>query len=405
MSAMASEVPQHIPTELVTPFTLVMGHYTEEDPWQRIVPEACEGPDAAYATNIYPGGGPAWVFRRKDDLHAVFFDSEHFSSKGYSSFSSYIGESWNQVPTELDPPEHMAFRVALNPLFSPPRMAKMEDDIRRRARGLIDGFKGRGSCELMQDFAFPFPTTIVLDLLGLPQEKIFEFQKWEHNLLHSGEISVVTEGVRNVTDYLRGIIDERKHKRGEDLISYALDVEVGGRKMNDDELIGYAFNLFIGGLDTVSANIGNQFRHLATHPAQQQQLREDPSLIKLAIEEFMRAFAAVTTFRTCIKEREIAGVTVKPGDKVAMCTTLAGRDGNVYENPHEVILDRKAPHVSFAVGPHFCIGVHLARREMRIALEEMLGSLPEFSIEPGARIMSQTGGIIQPTTLPLVWSV
>src|SRR5690606_40398995 len=137
-----------------------------------------------------------------------------------------------------------------------------------------------------------------------------------------------------------------------------------------------AFNLYIGGLDTVSANIGNQVRYLASNPAHQQFLRDNPEAIKGAVEEFMRVFAAVTTFRTCVKETRIRGVTIKPGDKVATCTTLAGRDGEAYDNPHEVIFDRNAPHVSFAVGPHFCLGVHLARRELRIALEELLAALP-----------------------------
>ncbi|KJS05061.1 MAG: cytochrome P450 [Gammaproteobacteria bacterium BRH_c0] len=404
-SSQAASIPAHVPADLVESFPLVMGQYSAENPFARIVPEACKGPDVAYALDIVPGGGSAWILRRKEDLHALYFDTEHFSSKGYSSFAKFIGETWNQVPTELDPPEHTLFRVALNPLFSPPKMMKMEDDIRHRARHLINQFKDRGSCELMGDFAFPFPVAIVLDLMNLPQERMDEFRLWEHMMLHTGEFSVLQEGARLVTTYLRGVIAERKKNPGEDLISYAINAKVDGRSMTDDELIGYAFNLYIGGLDTVSANIGNQLRYLAEHPEQQQYLRDNPAAIKGAVEEFMRVFAAVTTFRTCIKETTIRGVTIKPGDKVATCTTLAGRDGEAYDNPHEVIFDRNAPHVSFAVGPHFCLGVHLARRELRIALEELLAALPAFSIEPGAQIESQLGGIIQPKILPLRWNV
>lgn len=401
---LAPEIPDHVPAHMVEQFPLLLGRFSDENPWDTLVPQACEGPDAAYALGIYPGeGGAAWLFRRKEDINRVFFDTEHFSNRGWSSFSRFIGETWNQVPTEMDPPDHTLFRVALNPLFSPPRMKQLEDDLRVRARNLIAGFKDKGECQLMTDFAFPFPVAVILDMMNLPQERLWDFQKWEHGLLHSGELSVMQESTRNVVDYLREVIDERKQNPGDDLISAAIKSEVDGRKWTDDELVGYAFNLFIGGLDTVTANIGNQVRYLAENPEQQNFLRNNPEKIGAAVEEFMRVFAAVTTFRVCVKETQVAGVTVKPGDKVAMCTTVVGRDGAAYENPHEVRFDRKATHVSFAVGPHFCLGVHLARRELRIALEELLAALPEFSIKPGATISSQVGGIIQPTTLPLVW--
>lgn len=399
-----AHIPDHVPAELVETFPLILGQSVTENPWDTVVPEACEGPDASYALGIYPGeGGSAWLFRRKEDVHNIFFDTEHFSNRGWSSFARFIGESWNQVPTEMDPPDHTVFRQALNPLFSPPKMKKLEDDLRRRARNQIEQFKNKGECQLMTDFAFPFPVAVVLDMMNLPQDRIWDFQKWEHGLLHSGELEVMQQSTRDVVAYLREVIAERKAKPGDDLISAAIKSEVNGRPWTDDELVGYGFNLFIGGLDTVTANIGNQVRYLAENPEQQNYLRQNPDKIGAAVEEFMRVFAAVTTFRVCVKETQVAGVTVKPGDKVAMCSTVAGRDPNAYENPHEVRFDRKPTHVSFAVGPHFCLGVHLARRELRIALEELLAGLPEFRIKPGSVINSQVGGIIQPLSLPLVW--
>lgn len=404
MAQATKAVPDHIPSHLVEEFPLVLGRYVEENPWDTAVPAACEGPDAAYAVGIYPGeGAGAWLFRRNEDLRKIFFDTEHFSNRGWSSFARFIGESWNQVPTEMDPPDHTKFRMALNPLFSPPRMAKLEDDLRRRARDLIAKFKDKGECQLMTEFAFPFPVAVVLDLMDLPQERLWDFQKWEAGLLHSGELPVIQEATRNVVEYLREVIEERKKNPGDDLISAAIKSEVDGRKWTDDELVGYGFNLFIGGLDTVTANISNQVRYLAENPDRQRELRENPALIGSAVEEFMRVFAAVTTFRVCVKETQVAGVTVKPGDKVAMCTTVAGRDPQAFESPHEVRFDRKPSHISFAVGPHFCLGIHLARRELRIALEELLAALPEFRIKPGAKILSQVGGIIQPKQVPLVW--
>jgi cytochrome P450 len=176
-----------------------------------------------------------------------------------------------------------------------------------------------------------------------------------------------------------------------------------GRNLTDDELVGFCFNLFIGGLDTVSTNMGMQMRHLAETPEHQALLRANPELIPDAVNELMRAYAAVSMIRTCVKEAVVCGVTIRPGDKVLLPTYLAGRDPEAFDRPDEVILDRKPRHVSFGYGPHLCIGMHLARRELRIALEEFLGNIPDFWIEPGAEIESYLATIIQPVTLPLVW--
>jgi cytochrome P450 len=149
--------------------------------------------------------------------------------------------------------------------------------------------------------------------------------------------------------------------------------------------------------------MGMQFLHLAERPDHQAMLRANPEMIPDAIEEMMRAYATVATSRECIKEDRIGDITVKPGDKVHMATFLAGRDPEAYPNPDEVILDRKRRHVSFGYGLHLCLGMHLARRELRIAIEEVLAGLPEFSLKPGAEVNYYLAATIQPVELPLVW--
>ncbi len=396
-------IPEHVPSDRVETFPLIMGKWVAEDPFETLVPAACEGPDVFYAPDSVPGGGNAWVLRRMADMKAVYNDTEHFSNKGFSSLAHMIGEDWSLVPAEQDAPDHTYYRTLLNPIFAPGPVAKMEKAVHTAAMRCVDAIRDKSGCEFMDEFAFPFPVSVVLDLLDLPQERMTEFLEWERMLLHSGKLDVMQDGVRKVSGYLREVIAERKQNPGDDLISYAIKSEVNGRKMTDKELLGYAFNLYIGGLDTVSANLGNFVRHLAENPERQQALRDDPAKIRGAVEEFLRAFAAVTTYRVCIKEKTLKGVTIKPGDKVAMCTTLAGRDAEAFGNPHTVDLDRNPSHVSFAVGPHHCLGVHLARRELRIALEELFKAVPPFRIEPGANVESQAGGIIQPRNLRLVW--
>ena len=182
-----------------------------------------------------------------------------------------------------------------------------------------------------------------------------------------------------------------------------MTAQIDGRPLTDDELVGFTFNLFIGGMDTVSTNMAWQFRHLATHPEDQAHLRAHPEAILDGIEEMMRAYPAVTTFRTCAKEVTIAGVTFQPGDKIAMPTCLAGRDPEAYDDADQVRLGRKSRYLSFGYGPHLCVGMHLARREMRIAIEEFLKTIPPFRIQDGYVVKTHTGGILQPDKLPLVW--
>ena len=397
-------IPSHVPPELVREYPIIQGRYVEEDPYKTMIPAIHDWPPVFYATNAYPGERPAWVIRRAADLRDAYSDTEHFSSMGGNPFAAIVGESWNMVPTELDPPFHTAVRGLLNPLFSPPKMRAMEDKVRTAARHYIERFKDRGECDFIRDFAFPFPVSVFLDLMDLPHNRTELFMQWEHDLLHEGDLGTIGNAVRAVNGYMKEIIAERRQNPGDDLISFAIHSAIEGRRFTDSELIGYTFNLFIGGLDTVTTNMGLHFRHLAENPDHQQRLRDDPAFISTALEELLRAYASTSTFRTCIKQRKLNGVTIMPGDKVLTSTILACRDPEEYDRPNEVILDRKPRQIlTFGHGPHFCLGVHLAKREMRVALEEFLSAIPPFSIKPGAIIKTHLGGMVQPTTLPLVW--
>ena len=395
-------LPSHVPEDLVRPFPFVFGTTTERDPFGDMAAEVHKLPEVFYAEHAYPGGTGAWVIRRTEDLRQVYFDTEHFSVKDFSPFSKLIGETWNNLPAESDPPMHALHRAFVNPIFTPKAMTRLEDRIRFYAREYIDAFKDRGACEFMADFAFEFPIKVFLELMGLPLERTKQFLEWEMGLLHNHDLGKIAAATRSVVDYLRAEIEDRRRNPKEDLVTYGVQAEIDGRKLTEDELVGFTFNLFIGGLDTVSTHIGLQFRHLAEHPEHQAQLRAHPHQIPAAIDELMRAYPAVTTFRTCSKEVMLKGVTFMPGDKVTMSTTLAGRDPDEYERPNDIILDRKPKQVSFGYGPHLCVGMHLARREMRIAMEEFLSTIPAFTVKPGHKVVSHLG-LIQPVELPLVW--
>lgn len=403
-SSETAPIPAHVAPHLVVhSFPLIVGTTTSENPFQTIIPKIHEGPEVMYCPTGYLGFAPAWIFRTAKDLQAIYMDNEHFTSKGYSPFAKLCGESWSIVPTELDPPVHGLFRNMVNPLFTPRRMAALDARVRDFAREYINKFKARGECEFMNEFAFRFPINVFLELMGLSMDKVDTFLEWENGMLHSGDMAQIAESTRSVKKFLLEEIEARRANPGDDLISFGITAEVDGRKMTEEELFGFCFNLFIGGMDTVSTNIAWQIRHLAEHPEQQAQLRANPELIPTAVEEMLRNYAAVTTARTCTKPVQINGAQLMPGEKVLMSTTLANSDPAAFENPAEVHLDRNPRHLTFGSGIHRCVGAPLARRELIIAIEEFLKMLPEFRIAPGAKLETHLGNVIQPILLPLVW--
>lgn len=397
--------PAHVPAELVRPYPFAARGATTTGVPRDLLPEIHQGPPVFWVDAMPFSVPGAWVPRRNAELQQVYMDTENFTSRGRSQFAQMIGETWFPVPGEAEPPLHSRYRMVLNPMFSPSRMAKLEERIRQYARELLLEMRPRGACEFVADFAFEFPIRVFLELMGMPQEDMATFLEWEHAILRSDSAEPVAAAMKKITEYLSQQCEDRRKNPRDDLISLAVQSEIDGRKLTDDELKGVCFNLFVGGLDTVSTNMSNHFRHLAEFPEDQEFLRKNPDRIPDAIDEMMRAYAAVTTIRLCKQDTAIGGVRIMQGDMVMMPTHLAANDPEAFANPEIVDFARKPRHVSFGYGPHLCIGMHLARREMKIAMEEALAILPRFTIKPGAQIDSFCSGIIGPLTLPLVWDV
>ncbi len=396
-------IPAHVSDDMIRDWPFQFGTTHIGNPYVDLVdPVHASYPDIFFTRDAYPGGQPAWVVRRCEDVSAIYKDNVNFLNAGFAPFAMLTGEDWCLVPAELDPPEHGRYRSMIFPLFTPKAVRSLEEKVAGYASHYIDQFKDKGECEFMSEFAFEFPIKVILDLIGLPQDMTDQFMAWENDLLHGHDLDVIAAATKNVVAYLRSEIEDRKRKPREDLLTFAVNAEVDGVRMTDNQMLGFAFNLFIGGLDTVSTNLGLQFWHLATHPEDQAALRADPDLVPDAIEEMLRAYAAVSTFRTVANKVEINGVTMMPGDKVIMSTTLAGRDPAAWDNPAKLDFTRRPQHVSFATGPHLCLGLHLARRELAFAIRQFLKDVPQFRLAPGAQVEFHLG-LIQPLALPLVW--
>ena len=394
-------IPEHVDPDLVLDLPIGRGVTTERLPPEIAAEIHRDFPRGFYAPNLMNGGG--WVFPRVEDQRKIWLDTEHFSSQVIQPFAAMAGGNWNMIPVEQDPPRHTRYRKLLNPLFTPKALAPLNDKIRDYARGDIAKFADRGNCEFMHEFAFAFPIKIFLEMMDMPTERAEEFLDWEMNMMRAESNDVVADAVRATVDYLQDEIDARRGKKGEGFISFALDAEIDGEKLTESEVLGLCFNLFLGGLDTVSAHLGHIFRYLAENQDDQTRLRENPELIDRAIDEMMRAFGGVTITRTCVKPTSIAGVPIRAGERVALSTALAARDPLEYDEPDKIDFNRQSRPLSFGTGPHLCVGIHLAKREMRCAIEEFFAAIPQFRLAHDARIESDLGTIMMPFQLHLEW--
>src|SRR5690606_19735089 len=242
--------------------------------------------------------------------------------------------------------------------------------------------------------------------MGFPPAKLEEFLAWEYAILHSmGDIEKMKWGIGSAIAYLRGFIEEMKQNPQNNLTSHIVHGKVDGRPLTEDEIIGTVSFLWIGGLDTVAATTALMFRRLALQPELQQRLRENPDLIPEAIEEFLRVQPLVNSSRLVKEDHEFHGVQIKKGDHIVCLNTAGNFDEDEFPQGREVKFDRPSNrHFTLAGGPHRCLGSHLARRELRIALAEFLRRIPEFKIKPGTSTMAYPG-LIATAHVELVWDV
>lgn len=401
--SLPSDVPAHVPAALVRDFQFESLPGADVDAVAAASAAARDAPDIFFGLGARRGG--AWVITRHELIREVFQDAATFSSVGNSDFSALLGETWDLIPLEKDPPEHAAWRTLLNPLFSPTRMRAVEDDIARTARELVDQVLAKGEADFIKDFSEVFPVKVFLSLFGLPLEHAAQFVAWEADLIHGTSMEQRASGARAITDYLKTVIAARRRAPTSDVVSYVVQAQIEGRAVTDLEALSMCFLLYSAGLDTVASMLSFMVKHLAEHPDDQRRLRDDPDLIPAAIEELLRAYPIVVSGRRVTRDVEFHGVQMKAGDVVTLPTMLAGRDEREFPHADKVDFDReKVSHITFAAGPHRCLGSHLARRELRVALEEWLTRVPPFRVKPGDAPRTQGVGVFAVTRLSLVWT-
>lgn len=352
------------------------------------------------------------VFTEHDTILSALQDPELFSS--HATLPTMPNPEFRWIPQMIDPPEHTKWRRLLGGWFTPKRIAGMDALVRRRCVQLVEELAPLGGCDFVADFAGQFPTTIFLSILGLPLEELGRFMAWEQAIMHYSkdtdpDYSGFAIAMGQVRDYFADLIAERKANRqesAEDIVSAAVEWRIDGEPVPDEDLLNCMLLLFMAGLDTVASQLSYAFYHLATHPPDRVRLVDDPELAAAAVEEFLRVYPIVMVGRQVTRDVEFVGFPLKAGEVVSFPLPSAGRDAAVYPNGTAYDLDRgMVRHISFGAGPHRCLGSHLARREMLIALQEWHRLIPDYRLLDGAVITEHGGnGVFGIDSLPLVWT-
>lgn len=352
------------------------------------------------------------VISRYEDVVWALRHPEIFSSE--MEMQMQLGTERPMIPQQIDPPAQTRYRKLLDPHFSRRKMEEFAPKIARHASELIDAFVERGECEFDSAFAIPLPCTAFLHLLGLPlsdlgfflelKDDIIRPQK-SHPKLSFDQLAPVRKaaGTRNY-DYFRRALDEREAHPRDDMLTALLHAEIEGERLSRNEILDICFLLLLAGLDTVTSTLGCNMTYLASNPEQRRRLVRDPGLIPGAVEELLRWETPVIAVPRLIKRNlTLGGVELKEGELATLLLGAANTDDEHFEDAQRVDFERERNiHAAFGAGPHRCLGSHLARMELRVAMEVWHQRIPEYRIKPG-ETPRFSAGIREALYLPLVW--
>jgi cytochrome P450 len=336
----------------------------------------------------------------------VAYDTEHFSSRRIIVRDARP-EPVPSPPITSDPPEHKPAKQLLLPPFTPDAMNRLEPRVRSICNELIDEFIGEGKCDAAARYTRHIPVRAIAHMLGIPEKDGDLFIKWIHEILELGikDNEVLMRAIHELNEYFAGHIEHRRKTPTDDLISTLMNArDKDGQPLSDTHVLGSLRLLLIAGIDTTWSAIGASLWHLAKTPADRERLVAEPDLMPSAVEELLRAYSPVTMAREVMKETEISGCPVKPGNMVLLSFPAANRDPAVFPDAGKVVIDRKENrHAAFGLGIHRCVGSNLARMEMTVAIEEWLKRIPDFRLDPARRVTWSEGTVRGPRQLPMLF--
>lgn len=350
------------------------------------------------------------IVSRYDDVSELLRCPEKFSS---GEDAGKLGNQRPLIPLQIDPPEHQKFRKLLDPLFSPQRMRELEEPIARVVNQLIDTFIDDREIDFCTQFSLPFPSSVFLTMLGLPLDELPRLLDMKDGIIrphlklgttvrHPDADAFRERTGEHIYDYFTEVLGDRA-PGDSDLISRFLAAEVDGNRLTRNEILDICFLFLIAGLDTVSAALDCFFRYLAEHPDQRAEVIADPSVIPAVVEELLRWESPVMVVpRVATQDTVIAGCPVHAGDTVLVMLGSANTDETHSPDAQQVRWNRsRNPHLAFGGGIHRCLGSHLARLELRIALREWHRRIPHYEFAAGAELV-HTAGVRSLESFPMV---
>jgi cytochrome P450 len=395
-----SIVPAHVPSHLVHDFNLY--DYGDADPFLTFHKmHQMKLPEMFWTRN----NGGHWVILGSDAIADMGFDTRRFSNR-----RPYVPDSQNYdepvfYPLLVDPPAHTRYRRAIAPLLLPNHISTLDSTIRHFTIELAHDFKRRGQCEFVADFANVMPVVTFMRFMDLPLTDREHLVKLGQEVVKPKESADSSDPTQGLFDYLAPIVDTRMAKPGDDIISRITLQQVEGGPLNREEILRLAVSILLGGLETTASVLGFIANYLAGDPKGRRELIVKRSLIPAAVEELLRRFSPLTYGRIVTEDCVFHNVSLKKDDHVACALGMFNMDETKFSDALSVNLERaRNQHLTFGIGPHFCVGHFLARHELRVFLEEWLPIISDFRVFPDAQVRYRKGLTLGLINLPLMAS-
>jgi cholest-4-en-3-one 26-monooxygenase len=338
-----------------------------------------------HAPVFYDEANDLWAVASYRHLKAVSSDTETFSNAGG------VRPKFPPLPMmiDFDAPEHVRRRRLVSSGFAPRRVREMEDHVREICDRVIDGVCEQGSCDFVRDIAAPLPLAVIGDMLGVAPEDRDDLLRWSEDMLRSQGVPEpeALEGAAQAfveyTAYMDPVLEDRQQSGSEDdLVGVLVQAEIDGDRLDHDSLIHETLLILVGGDETTRHVITGGMHALQHHLDQMELLRQDPSLLPVAVEEMLRWVTPIKNMvRTATRDVELGGRQVHEGDELLLLYPSANRDAEIFSDPDHFDVTRNPnPHVAFGFGAHFCLGNQLARLELRVMFERLLARLPDLAL-------------------------
>jgi cytochrome P450 len=394
--------PAHVPDELVSDYRMADASRTIQDQVDDLAKRRATCP---VQFSLNPSGMPGgygregfWLFTTYDDVASIFHQPDLFWN-GIIDPDDDPGPLGESIPLGIDGERHRNWRRVLNPMLSPAFAKALEPAVRQLSNELIDKFIDRGTCDFISEFARPLPGTLFLRMMGWPVEDAEMFHGWINTILENAgdpsSLHKMIEAHEQQTAYMLGIITDRRANPRDDFTTLLVNATIDDVAVSDEDLLSLFGLLLIAGLDTVQSVLGQSIVYMAEHPEFRKEMMEEPEVLPTAVEELLRWSAPAQPIRVAAFPAEIDGAKIERGDLLHCPAMAANRDPKYFPDPDTPRLDRvdPKPHLTFGIGPHRCLGSHIARVELKAAFEEWHRRIPEYRVAPDGIGSWRLGGV------------